>query len=349
MRLHRSSIIHITQSISKGLQPSANRAMKSETIFLVLVAYLSCHHTAESSTRPLLSSKNQDLVGGSSDPFVSSAPLIVASECSDGVALLALHSAFAEEPLLLDAEDEDVASPEISPVKEELSIEKNDSLDDTNAQNSTTVDITDVPRSYRGPFRIHSIDSFGTAMLCAGWRSHAQLMADYSRDLAKEELQIYGEPRMTLAHCQEYGSYLSEQTSLWMAYTGVMQRYRWSNVGLLATCSSSKRETGDNPSISNPGCLWLVDQTGTYRVRAHAVGGGKLSGIVNQYLADEMSKNGQTKKAEETLRDLIKFLSQQYEFVAKGTRVELAILAASGGKTAKLNRVFASRIIDRSP
>jgi hypothetical protein len=35
-------------------------------------------------------------------------------------------------------------------------------------------------------------------------------------------------------------------------------------VGLLSTCGGGERE----------GCLWLVDATGAYRVRAHAIGWG---------------------------------------------------------------------------
>lgn len=269
------------------------------------------------------------------DPFVSSAPLIVATECSDGIALLALHTSFAEEPLLLDAD-------EMSTKGE--SSENTTTVENDATQNSTTIEIQDVPRSYRGPFRIHLIDNFGTSMVCAGWRSHAQLIVDYCRDLAKEEFHVYGPPRMSLTHCQEYGQYLAHQTSLWIAHTGVMKRHRWSCVGLLATCSSSSDHPDEEEDSKSPGCLWLVDKTGAYRVRAHAVGGGPLAGIVNQYLAVEGSKDNTTRTAEKALRDLIDFLSEQSTMIPRGTRAELGIITADSKTNARMKRVFISRL-----
>lgn len=258
------------------------------------------------------------------DPFVTSAPLIVAVVCSDGVALIALHTAFAEEPLLLDAKDNtgDTSNPTSTPD------------DPTAAPNTTSVLITDIPRSYRGPFRIYSIDGFGTGMVCAGWRSHAQLVADYCRDLATEELQVYGPPRMTSTHCQEYGRYLAQQTSAWMAYTAILQRHPWSCVGLLATCSTSSNDDGAD-TATLPGCVWLIDATGAYRVRAHAVGGGLLAGIVNQYLLDRPIT-----PAEETIRDVLDLVSQQTGLVPSGTRVELAVITPDSSRKTKLRRIF---------
>ena len=164
------------------------------------------------------------------------------------------------------------------------------------------------------------------------------MMVDYCRDLAKEELQIYGPPRMSLTHCQEYGNYLAQQTSLWLAYTGVMKRHRWSCVGLLATCSSDHKVEGTR----DPGCLWLVDKTGAFRVRAHAVGGGPLAGLVNQYLALEQSKNDKTRTSERALCELLDFLSEQSTFITQSTRVELAILTPGRNAQTQLKRVFAS-------
>lgn len=276
--------------------------------------------------------------GAPVDPFVSSAPLIVATECSDGIALLALHTSFAEQPLLLDL-DELPASPDVDNNGTSLVDETNIVTQNiTNTTITTKVDLQDIPRSYRGPFRIHLIDGFGTSMVCAGWRSHTQLMVDYCRDLAKEELQIYGPPRMSLTHCQEYGNYLAQQTSLWLAYTGVMKRHRWSCVGLLATCSSDHMVEGTR----DPGCLWLVDKTGAFRVRAHAVGGGPLAGLVNQYLALEQSKNDKTRTSERALCELLDFLSEQSTFITPSTRVELAILTPGRNAQTQLKRVFAS-------
>ena len=334
-------------------------AMVSAIVVLVLPWVPSASASSSAAYRkPSLASL---LASGSPvDPFVSSAPLIVATECSDGIALLALHTSFAEQPLLLDTDE----MPSLDGMADVTHHDDDDdddanhhnktSLEDTNAaaQNTTnttrtttttttpaTVDLQDIPRSYRGPFRIHLIDGVGTTMVCAGWRSHTQMMVDYCRDLAKEELQIYGPPPMSLTHCQEYGNYLAQQTSLWLAYTGVMKRHRWSCVGLLATCR------GDHEVVEGErdlGCLWLVDKMGAFRVRGHAVGGGPLAGLVNQYLAMERSRNDKTRTAERALSDLLDFLSEQPTLIPRSTRVELAILTPSRNAQTKLKRVFAS-------
>lgn len=274
------------------------------------------------------------------DPFVSSAPLIVAAVCSDGVALIALHTAFAEEPLLLDFNE--VGRNRTSPTP---------STDKGNTTTTnTTVEIQDVPRSYRGPFRIYEIDSFGTGMVSAGWRPHGQMVADYCRDMASDELLVYGSPRMTLTYCMEYGQYLARKTSQWMAYTAVLREHAWSCVSLLATCSSSGNGvSSEDPSSSPPGGLWLVDSTGAYRVRAHAVGGGPLAGIVNQYLAQRLLGEREAAKdiptAEQMVRDVLLFLSQQPALVPSGTRAELAIVSPDSSGKARLKRIFASRLI----
>jgi len=302
------------------------------------------------------------------DPYISSAPLIVATECSDGIALLALHPSFAEEPLLLDPTiDEHVSSPSeeiipstssnVEPTKEEEEEETEDhgSIDDPknttvlpSEETPTSVRRTlyDIPQSYRGPFRIYPIDRFGTSMICAGWRTHTQLMIESCRDVAKEELYVYGPPRMEQTYCVEYGNYLAQQTSVWLAYTGVMKRHRWACVGLLATCSNKhpKKE-----SAYGPGCLWLVDKTGAYRVRAHAVGGGLLAGLVNQFLASEISKNDKTRSAEQALRDLLAFLCEQTTLIPQGTRAELAIITPERNAKRRLRRVFISELSSTVP
>lgn len=283
------------------------------------------------------------------DPFVTSAPLIVAAICSDGVALLALHIAFQEEPLLLDTDD-------VDDIEEERITNSSEDHNAAISLNNTTVQIKDMPRSYRGPFRIYSIDGFGTGMVYAGWRSHGQLVADYCRDLAKEELQVYGPPRMTLTSCKEYGHYLAFQTSAWMAYTAVLRKHPWSCVGLLATSSggeSCNKEDGSKARAS-PGCLWLVDTTGAYRILAHAVGGGPLAGIVNHYLAQRLfpqkASGGHDQipsplpSAEELLRDILDFLSHQHTIIPSGTRAELAVISPDSTGNARLKRVFASRL-----
>ncbi len=314
--------------------------MKSKAIMIVsfqswiLMVSIIC--AVSSSTTTSLNTKTiTNTKAGPSriDPFVTSSPLIVAAVCSDGVALIALHTAFAEEPLLLDAEEVLQMNANNTNASTNTSMSIPTSSDTITAtSNATTVSIADVPRSYRGPFRIYSIDGFGTGMLCVGWRSHAQLVADYCRDLATEEFQIYGPPRMTSTFCQEYGHFLAQQTSAWMAYTTILQRHPWSCVGLLATCSGGS----DTPV---PGCIWLIDTTGAYRVRAHAVGGGALAGIVNQHLAQRTIAS-----TEETIRDVLQLLSQQGTLLPSGTRAELAVISPDASQKVKLKRVFMAQL-----
>lgn len=265
---------------------------------------------------------------GRVDPFVTSAPLIVGAICSDGVALIALHTSFADEPLLLDADEPLLESEDDTQGTSDIQVDNSATKKSSNG----TISIGDVPRSYRGPFRISAVDGFGTGMVCAGWRSHGQLMVDYCRDLAKEELQVFGPPRMTTTYCQEYGRYLAQQTSAWMAYSAILRKNAWSCVGLLATVSPT---TEAAPST---GWLWLVDATGAYRIRAHAVGGGGLAGIVNHYLAQRPIMS-----AEQTMREVLDLLSQQTALLPSGTRAELAIIGPDSSKKVKLQRVFLTK------
>lgn len=293
-------------------------------IVVVVVSPVGSWASLSSSTT---ASSKPGATPGKLDPFVTSAPLIVGAVCSDGVALLALHTSFADEPLLLDADETRQESDEDAKETSAAQVDRN--LTNTTSFNAT-ISITDVPRSYRGPFRVHVIDGFGTGMVCAGWRSHGQLMVDYCRDLAKEELQVFGPPRMTTTYCQEYGRYLAQQTSAWMAYSAILRKHPWSCVGLLATCSPTTED--------HSGCLWLVDATGAYRIRAHAIGGGGLAGIVNHYLAQRPILS-----AEETLREILDLLAQQTTLLPSGTRAELAIIGPDSSKKVKLQRVFAAK------
>lgn len=320
-------------------------------IFCIIwwMSFLACWagFGADASSASSSSSPRKD--NGGPDPFVASAPLIIAAECSDGVAMIALHTAFADEPLLLDDTDVPIDSDQ-NQSDESSSIATRD-VDANTTSTNETVHIHDIPRSYRGPFRIYSIDSFGTSMVFAGWRPHGQMVADHCRDLAKEELKIYGNPRMTMKYCLEYGQYLARQTSLWMAYASVLNMHSWSCAGILATCSGNSRGINET-SLSSTGALWLVDSTGAYRVRAHAVGGGALAAAVNQYLAQRILGNSSTGDdldepvgAEQMLRDILSFLSKQHSMIPSGTRVELAVITAeSATGKARLKRVFTSRL-----
>jgi hypothetical protein len=53
--------------------------------------------------------------------------------------------------------------------------------------------LTDMPPSYRGPFRIFPIDAKGTtALVCSGWRMDGQRLAEYLQSIDRELVQVYG-------------------------------------------------------------------------------------------------------------------------------------------------------------
>jgi hypothetical protein len=169
-----------------------NRIIQWVTLLLLLAT--SCH--GSSNGRSISSNgEGYPLAGVAPDRFVAAAPLIVAAVCSDGVAVVATHTAFRNEPLLLD-----------------------DALDNTTViSNATGGNITeipkDLPKSFRGPFRIHAIDGFGTCLVCAGWRADGQALVDYCRSVASSEVSVFGEPTAGA----EYGHYIASDASEWMA------------------------------------------------------------------------------------------------------------------------------------
>lgn len=141
------------------------------------------------------------------DKFVASAPLIVAAVCKDGVAVVATHTSPLKEPLLMD---------ETSPDGEDESEEETGRTDSA----TTTIKLPmDVPLSFRGPFRIQSVDGFGTSLACAGWRTDGEHLAAKFRSLASTEADLFGEPSNAL----EYGRFLAQEASTWMARCAVSE------------------------------------------------------------------------------------------------------------------------------
>jgi hypothetical protein len=152
------------------------------------------------------------------DRFVSAAPLIIAAVCSDGVAILATHTAFSDEPLILDDDEAHENSTTTATTN---------NLGDVKMMSNETVSNTtitrmprDLPRSYRGPFRINLIDGYGTSLVCAGWRADGEMLAQACRSLASSELAVFGEPSFRTC---EYGHYIASEASLWMAQCAVSE------------------------------------------------------------------------------------------------------------------------------
>lgn len=178
--------------------------------------------------------------------------------------------------------------------------------------------------NFRGPARIHPIDSQGTALLCAGWRTDADWLAAKCRSIAAEEVESLG--------CPPSSQVLAKEAALWMAQCAASDRVRaLSVVGLLA-CSNR--------------CLWLIDATGSYQVRAHAVGHGAMT--INGHLRKLNFGSLTAREGLETLRQLLiqpKPLSEggNWEPLPNKTRVELAVIDS---ETKQLQRIRQSFLVD---
>jgi hypothetical protein len=118
---------------------------------------------------------------------------------------------------------------------------------------NNTVD-DDTVLQNREVLRIHQVDGDGTALLCAGWRTDSEWLANKGRSLVAQHVATFG--------ASSVSDYLPQDMSLWMAScaSSSSSARPLSVVGLLA-CANEKT-------------LSLVDATGHYNVRAHAVGRG---------------------------------------------------------------------------
>ena len=194
------------------------------------------------------------------DAYVSASPLSVAAVCSDGIALISLHFG--------------------------LEISSDDGFHD-------------LPISSRGPLRIEPIHDNGAttansimtsscslrsppamALITAGWRTDGMALSDAARELMMEETSLYclplsvtmgttssddeGHAAISNDHQSYYGRRIADGLSYYMTKCAFSEGVRsLSTIGLLA-CNSPGRGS----------CLYLVDATGSYRVRAHAIGNG---------------------------------------------------------------------------
>lgn len=185
---NRNRKSHPTTYQPQGTTPQIMRGFLACALFL-FHPYDSIVVHASSTGTPA-SKLEATLLGRHADPLVSVAPLVIGTTCQDGCVLLAVHTMFAQEPLLLD----DTSSSE----------------EDEGLQG--------LPREYRGPFRVFSVDSHGTSIACAGWRADGQTLVDYCKHLAKKEVAIYGTRSQVDV---QYGNYLATEASLWLARSAV--------------------------------------------------------------------------------------------------------------------------------
>ena len=231
------------------------------------------------------------------DPFVNASPLSVAAVCRDGVALVSLHYDIdLPGKKVVESNEENDEDLEAVSVIEPLETMEMEITSQTNSRRSLVVSsyFRDLPPSTRGPLRIESIHDNklrdnrapSMALLTAGWRTDGIVLADAARTLMSDEVRLFCPPStMTLMSSAVPRRNKSSSSS--SAYTAPLsamdQRIAkglsyyltkcasgnggrsLSTVGLLATACDS-RGKGDGGSIH------LIDTTGSYRVRAHAIG-----------------------------------------------------------------------------
>jgi hypothetical protein len=245
---------------------------------------------AEGKDTPVGGGYKFPLPGVIPDLFIAVAPLIVGVVCKDGVLLIALHTAFST-----DTDDKNDESFLLFKQQLQQQQQQQQQIQSEERQDSTIPierQQKDLPRTYRGPFRIYPIDTTNgqIALTCAGWRTDGFYLKQYLQSVDKKERQVFG----SLLDVDEHGSYLACQASQFLAEICVQDGRRpMSCLGLLAAGGGGGGTTINNNNNNNigggsGGCLYLVDATGAYRVRAHAVGGGPLlAGKMNDILREK--------------------------------------------------------------
>jgi len=189
--------------------------------------------------------------------------------------------------------------------------------EDDDQHDDATATLKNLPVDCSGPFRIQSLDLQGNALLTAGWRADASYFTMKAQEIVKNERETVGSaiPARVLA----------SQFSLLLATSAIGGNMRELNcVALLA---------------SNEGTLWLADPTGSYSVRALALGGGSLE--VNGSLNDRLRQvDWNELSAEEGMARLLDLVSKQMkESHQNSLAVELAIVDL---KNKRLVRKFLS-------
>jgi hypothetical protein len=247
-------------------------AIRCSWIKVAVVAWI--YGRIASASSSLKKSKSYpELHGLQPDVLVQTAPLVVAVACRDGVALVAAVSPSSasssrdDEPLLYyNVDDEIVTSENATAGFIDAPTEPDVDPDDM-------CPFLDLPDSFVGPCRIQSISKLGaTAFVSCGWKADGYIrLLNAARELASNERNTFGE---------ESNSILPIQLSLFMAQCAVSERVRALSCAALVGYLSDADSTSSNesPELSRKhGCLWLVDVTGAYPVRAHSMGGGQVS------------------------------------------------------------------------
>lgn len=91
---------------------------------------------------------------------------------------------------------------------------------------------------------------------------------------------------------------------------------------------------------TSPGSIWLVDITGAYKVKAHAIGNEALASKVNDRLA---ALNLSSLETEEACQRLVDFFCEMEE-IPTGSRLEVATVGSDDTDNRSMKRRLISSI-----
>lgn len=183
----------------------------------------------------------------------------------------------------------------------------------------TDCDDENWQENYKGTTRIQQLDNHGSTLVAAGWRTDCDWLASLCRTVAAEEHALFGP--------SEADHMLPQEVSLSMAEIASTHARPMSAVGLIACRDST---------------LFLVDATGAYPVRAHAVGMGAK--IINKRLRKtDFSGLGAEECAHKLLEILGKISDDDEEKdwkPSKKQRVEVAVTTTASRKMRRIRQPF---------
>lgn len=223
------------------------------------------------------------------DPFVSESSISIAAACADGIVMIAVHDT-NPEPLLYARKFSSREVQDISYLEN-----KEDKKDSMFFQ--------DLPDFSKAPLRIEAVDAYGSAIVTAGWRTDCNTLASKVRELAATHSERYDAQGISMTtrngiSIKSYGKYIAHASAHWLATCAFSQKARGLHcVGLLGVADNN---------ATGKGHLWLIDSTGVYSVRAHAIGFGARE-VNNRLLRTDF----QLMKHEDAIASLLTILRDE--------------------------------------
>lgn len=220
------------------------------------------------------------------DPFVTASPLSVVAVCRDGVALVSLHYDI-DLPGTKVVESNEENNEDLEAVSVINSFETT-AMKSTGSQFLSLVSsyFRDLPPSTRGPLRIESIHDNKLrdyraptmALLTAGWRTDGIALADAARTLMADDVRLFCPPSTMPIMSSALSRRKSSSSSSYMSSSAMDRRIAKGLLYYLTKCASGNGGRALSTvgllatSKGDGGSIHLIDTTGSYRVRAHAIG-----------------------------------------------------------------------------